>query len=542
MTNETTTTYGETQVVHIFAIDGYLFHTKLTKINAKLAKQGLDACKVLNVDFTKIPTRLDGEDIVVDGYDYTVQVPFASKKIEGYNLIGAIEDLGKGQRLLSAMALTVDNLPEFPEQARLNELDEMSYSNPDMPREDYRELQQLRVRAQKFFREVLLPLYEAEKVLNATKLETLRSSDLGCIHCNTKRARKSVLVFEREDKTLAMVGRACAKEFFGVDLASALSCANELRDSDNYSNGPRTYSSEGYRREFGLVYWLLKNYGYVSPRVEDSYNTNSRFVPDGTPLHTMRSTKAMCCAIETRINYLAGISPEDFLAASNPIEAERNSFLFELSLAADRSEKARARFISLRELISLGGWDFQTPVTETQYAVCFLRFLLTNSDEVSQALADCTSFWMNLESTEEFMLNCKAIAVAMANKSVGMTSMVILKWMEATREVHKGDFFKPEHTRMFPAAPEPRYLAPMGSGMMDFDVTVMAKRQGGYDEDRWFMLIGRTPENLEVSFFCKQGMFTSAKEGETLQLRGKVKDHKTFNGKFSTSMFFVKER
>ena len=542
MANEQTTTHGETQVVHIFAIDGFLFHSKLTKINAKLAKQGLGACKVLSVDFTKIPTRLDGEDIVVDGYDYTVQVPFASKKIEGYSLIGTIEDLGKGQRLLSAMTLTVSNLPEFPEHERLNELDQMNYTNPDMSREDYRELQQLRVRAQKFFRETILPLHDAEKVLNAAKLETLRTAAMGCIHCNTKRARKSVLVFEREDKTLAMVGRACAKEFFGVDLASALSCANDLKDSDNYGSGPRAFSADGYRRDFGLVYWLLKNYGYVSPKVDDSYNTNSRFVPSGTPLHTMKSTKAMCWAIQDRINYLAGISPEDFLAASNPVEAERKSFLCELAQAAAQSEEARARFTGLRDLVAQDNWDFQTPVTETQYAVCFLRFLITNSDEVSQALADCTNFWMNVESTEEFMLNCKAVAVAMANKSIGMTSMVILKWMEATRDVQKGDYFKPAHTRMFPANPEARYLAPEGSGMMDFDLTVMSKRQGGDDDDRWFMVIGRTAENLEVSFFCKQGMFTSAKEGNTLQLRGKVKEHRQFSGKLTTCMFFVKER
>lgn len=542
MANEIPTTYGETQVVHIHAIDGYLFHTKLTKINAKLVKQGLGACKVLHVDYTKIPTQLDGEEIVVDGYDYTVQVPFASKKIEGFNLIGTIEDLGKGQRFLSAMAVNVSNLPEFPEQARLDELDNINISNPDMSREDYQELQQVRFRAQKFYREVILPLYDAEKELNASKLETLRADDLGCIHCNTKRARKSVLVFEREDKTLAMVGRGCAKEFFGIDLASALSCANDLNSSDNYSSGPHVFSAAGYRRDFGLVYWMLKNYGYVSPKVEDSYSSNSRFVPDGTPLHTMKSTKGMCWAIEDRIKYLAGISPEDFLAATNPDKAERTSFFFELSLAADRNEDVRARFLRMRDLVALKDWDFQTPTTELHYAIIFLRFLITNANEVSQALADCTNYWMNLETTEEFMLNCKAVAVAMANKSIGMTSMVILKWMEATHEVQKGDYFKPEHTRMFPAIPEALYLAPEGSGMMDFDMTVMSKRQGGDDADRWFMLIGRTPENLEVSFFCKQSMFTSAKEGKALKLRGKVKSHKVFNGKFTTSMFFVKER
>ena len=548
---ETPTITGETQIVRVCAIDGGLFHDKLTKINAKLAKQGLGVCKVLSCKATKIEVRYDGEDIAVDGYEYTVQIPFAAKRIEGYRLIGTLEDLGAGQKLISAIVTGVDNAPKFPQEARLNELSNLYMTLPELTREDEREYRALQRAWETFNFTVLHPIWEAAKLENAAKVETLRAADMGCIHCNTKRARKSVLVFERDDKTLAMVGRMCAKEYFGVDLHSALCCANDLRDASY--GAPRSFSAAGYRRDFGIVYWMIKNYGYVSPKVELSYTERSEFVPVGLAMHIQKSTKTMCYEIVRNCYDFSTMTPEDLLRATDPSKEVRDALTVEVLNALEASPKQEAhsftptpeqsRWNSLQGamLLDKAGWDFTTITSADHYAVAYLRFLAAQGEEVSQALTDSTNYWMNVETTESFMLNCRAVAIAQANKSIGMIGMVVLKWMEATQDVVKGTYFKPAHTRLFPAAPADAYLAPMGSGMMDFEMTLMRKQSGEGSFGPWYLMSGRTPENLEVSFFGSASLF-QAKEGESMKLRGKVKEHKTFGENKSTLMFHVKER
>jgi hypothetical protein len=156
---------------------------------------------------------------------------------------------------------------------------------------------------------------------------------------------------------------------------------------------------------------------------------------------------------------------------------------------------------------------------------------------------EAMNFWASYTPTggEDFNANVKAVAMAEANKSIGMTGMVVLKWMEATTTVEKGDYFKPEHKRAFPKLPEARFLAPEGGKMMDFSMTVMSRASGDNDFGGWYLVTGRTDENLEVTFFCKRDLFNAMTEGNKFNLRGKVKGHKNREGVLSTSMFFVKE-
>ena len=314
MTIETPTITGESQIIHVSAIRADLFYEKLHKTNNKLAKQGLGQAKVLRHEMIDAIILVDGDETSAKVNYYTVEIPFCSKQIEGYTLVGTIEDLGADQRLMSAIVTGVENAPVFPQAARLEELYQVYMSSNELEDQTaIREYRTLRSAYEKFQRDEIYPVWEAAKATNATKLETLRTSPMGCIHCNTKRARKSVLVFEKTDKSMVMVGRQCAKEYFGVDLNAALQCATDLKEA-SYGQ-PRSFSANGFIRDFGLCYWLIKNFGYVSPKVQISYEDRMEFAPVGLPLHVRKSTKSMAYNIESELSKFTGVSREDLIRA-----------------------------------------------------------------------------------------------------------------------------------------------------------------------------------------------------------------------------------
>ena len=540
MANETPTITGETRVITITTLGGGLLAEKLTKVNRKLAKQGLGQCKVLGCEICKVSVAgEDGEEQMLTGYRYSIQIPFASKKIEGYTLVGTIEDLGKGQSMLSGIAVPGADQPVFPQQARYDELENLVYATEDVSREINAEYQTVLAAYQEFCRTTLAAYYEALKTAANAKLESLRGAKLGCIHCNTTRARKSVLVFERENGELVMVGRSCAKEFFGIDLAAALAVHEDLmgEDTESYRSFNASFSSNTYRRQFAMVYWLVKNFGYVSPKVEDSYN--SEFVPKETLLAVRKSTRTMVYEMERKADHcFCGVSAADFLRATDP-STEVRTALFDEVLAGHADNSQRFYSLDLLKKFHDRGDNFETSQDELGYAVRYFRWLYTHEDKVAQALADCTNFWLGVESTDTFMQNCKAVAVAEVNKSIGMTGMVVLKWLESFSEVQKGAFFVPAHRRMFPKEPAQKYLAPKGE-MVNVTITVTKKMVGGYEDQPWYMVVGRTSENLEVQMFCKKDMFDEAEEGKELKLRAKVKDHKVYKGMFSTQLYYAK--
>ena len=98
MANETPTITGESRVINVYSIYGGAFGEKLKKVNRKLAKQGLGECKVLGCEMVNIPVMVDGEESTVNGYNYTVQIPFVAKKIEGHTLIGTVEVASKTRK------------------------------------------------------------------------------------------------------------------------------------------------------------------------------------------------------------------------------------------------------------------------------------------------------------------------------------------------------------------------------------------------------------------------------------------------------------
>lgn len=538
-------TTGEQTIISVSSWSYGLFEEKLADLNKKLAKWGLGAAVRLTReyrahDLSEITGKDDDKGCIVYRWHMTVQVPVASAGIEGYTLIGKIEDLGNDQRLLSAIVADQSTLPVCP------------YKRDDHYEYATREEE---LAAQKWYFDTFLPAYTALKAENAAKLETLRTAKQTCEHCKTTRRRKAVLVFEKTDGSLAQIGTGCADEYFGVELLRALSGTWDL--IERCGGVPKHFNPEQFREDFAMALHCVTRYGYVSRKVAESYTENSRFVPAGTPAHCKTSTTDMVHEIRNHVgSFWSMLTPEDItLLAGKDVAAiaTRNSELqgkvtSTLTSPEETPEQKEARhyaqvFTEVHVLALETIKNENVPVGFSHYALAYFFAKTTKPENFARAYAEAMNFWAELvpETTDQFTTNVKAIALAEANKSVAMTSMVALKWLEATRSIEKPGFFVPAHRTQFPKDPANTYLGTEGA-MVNVELTVTMKRHGGGDYDEpWFMLKGRTAENVSVSFFCKRTMFMNVQEGESLKVRGKVKKHETYKDQKNTVLYFVKE-
>ena len=541
MTTETIKTTGEAAVIEVSSYSYTLFTEKLAELNKKLAKWGLEQATVISReyrmhDMAAITGYEEDAGSMVYRWHMMVQVPVAHVGIDGYTLVGKLEDLGAGQKIVSAIVSDISKLPTCP-------VERDSYGEYKT-RED-------ELAGQKWFWEVYRPAYAALQAENLAKVETLRAAEPHCIHCKTVRARKSTLVFETTDGSLVQVGSKCAKDYFGVDLQRALSGTWDF--IERCGGTPKHFNPEQFREDFYLCLHLITRYGYVSSKVEESYRVNSRFVPAGILPHQKVSTTNMVYEIRNATeDCWAMLSREDVaLLAGKDVEAMnlRNVELHKAAPAMSDDitpEACTARAYAMTFLgLSLAAAAIlknNGPQTYKEYAAAYFLARNTKPENFVRAYADAMNFWSTLVPAEVggFESNVKAVAMAEANKSVAMTSMVALKWLEATREIEKPGFFVPAHRTQFPKLPADVFLGEIGK-MINVELTVTMRRSGGGDYDQpWFMVKGRTAENVSVSFFCKRSMFEGAQEGTTLKVRGKVKNHEVYQDAKNTVLYFVK--
>lgn len=542
MTTETIKTTGEAAVIEVSSYSYTLFTEKLAELNKKLAKWGLEQATVISReyrmhDMAAITGYEEDAGSMVYRWHMMVQVPVAHVGIDGYTLVGKLEDLGAGQKIVSAIVSDISKLPTCP-------VERNSYGEYKT-REDELE-------GQKWFNTVYLPAYAALQAENLVKVETLRGATMDCIHCHTTRARKATLVFETTEGKLVQVGTKCAKDYFGVDLQRALSGTWDF--IERCGGTPKHFNPEQFREDFYLCLHLITRYGYVSRKVEESYRDNARFVPASVLPHQKLSTTNMVYEVRNHTeSFWSILSREDVALLAGKDVAAMNLRNVELHNAApnlsdDTSPEAcTARTYAMAFLgLSLAAAAIQKnngPETFTDYAAAYFLARATKPENFTKAYADAMNFWSTLVPAEVggFESNVKAVAMAEANKSLAMTSMVALKWLEATREIEKPGFFVPAHRTQFPKLPADVFLGEIGK-MINVELTVTMRRSGGGDYDQpWFMVKGRTAENVSVSFFCKRSLFEGAQEGTTLKVRGKVKNHEVYQDAKNTVLFFVKE-
>lgn len=545
----TMTTQGETLTTTISTYDYSLFTDKIKHLNKQLAKYGLGSAQVLHREMRQIPlSEITGnrdDEGVVSRWFITIEVPVASMKIDGYTFLGVVEDLGKGQRLLSGVVTDRSSLPTDP-------YPEHDYNSDERdPHATERRL---------WWETVYVPAFVALKEANVLKMSPVRHEPMHCVHCQTTRARKQTFAFEKADGQIVQVGTQCAKEYFGIDLAGVLQGTWDLQE--RCGGTPSSFSATRYHKDLFLALYLLKHYGYVSNKVEQSYQDQAQFVPANTPLHVRCSSRTlgqdMGHALDMLWNpELMSATEWDALAADTAkslvdltaeaaqvgneiLAAEEAGDRFHTELSDRRSAIAR-KIEFVGALIRTAGNDDVTTWKAENYALHFASEMVHEADAYREAFTQITNYWANLEvaDTDQFNQNVKAVALAEANKSFAMTAMVVFGWMKATTDMPRAAFFVPAHRRQFPAQPVDAFLAPEGT-MINVEFTVTMKRSGGDDYNPWFKIVGRTAENLEVSLFCKRDMFSVAREGEQMKLRAKVKAHSRYMNRPATELFYAK--
>lgn len=554
MTTQTTQnvmTTGETMVASISCFDYSLFTDKIKHLNKQLAKYGLTPAKVVarelkTYKMSEITGNEDDGCAPVNRWTIQVEIPVATTKIPGHKFVGVVEDLGKGQKIMTGVVTDLSSLPTDP-------YPEHDYNSDEKdPHAAARRQWQL---------SVYYPAFQALRDANTVLLNSLRNEPMKCVHCQTTRARKQTLAFQREDGSLVQVGKDCAKEYFGIDLAGVLQGTWDLQE--RCGGVARGFSTTRYHQDLFLALWLLKNYGYVSAKVEESYKNQEQFVPVGVPLSQKRSSRTMGLEI-IDVLYNLG-NPENNLeqAVWESIKANTEQVLVDATaefatlgddvireLTPSDRDAAYSRRSYLGMVIRVANLYVAAqaaPVKQSHemtfadYAWAYMVDRLENSAAYLEAFTQITNYWVNLQvaDTDSFNQNVKAVAIAEVNKSFAMTAMVVFGWMKATTDMPRAAFFVPAHRRQFPATPAAGYLGAVGS-MIDVEITVTMKREGGDDYNPWFMIKGRTAENFEVSLFCKRDMFASAKEGEELKLRAKVKAHDNYQGKCTTALYYAK--
>jgi DNA-directed RNA polymerase subunit RPC12/RpoP len=98
---------------------------------------------------------------------------------------------------------------------------------------------------------ILHPMAEGAEPL----LEQFRNSDIRCEHCNTARARKKTFVFLKDGKTL-MIGKGCAEEYFGLDIAEILTEYIDYDPTGFSAESEEGWGAGGGRRAFDRQMFL----------------------------------------------------------------------------------------------------------------------------------------------------------------------------------------------------------------------------------------------------------------------------------------------
>lgn len=115
-----------------------------------------------------------------------------------------------------------------------------------------------------------IQIFSNQKDLN---LLNYRNVEFRCDHCHTNHIRKTVHLFKHQDGREYLLGSACVKEYFGLNIFQNLnkildgySQINDLTEDINEFFGCCSYSRSYDYKEFArLVYGIIKNEGkYIS--------------------------------------------------------------------------------------------------------------------------------------------------------------------------------------------------------------------------------------------------------------------------------------
>lgn len=102
----------------------------------------------------------------------------------------------------------------------------------------------------------------------APQLEQYRNQANRCDHCKTLRSRKNVFVFLKDNQPL-MIGKSCAKEYFGLDIAESLNewiCLEDEKDYNSDESGSRGRSIFDQSFYLACVLFLIKKQGFRSAK------------------------------------------------------------------------------------------------------------------------------------------------------------------------------------------------------------------------------------------------------------------------------------
>jgi hypothetical protein len=205
----------------IEVVDLQRFYKKLQTFSNKLVKRGLPHIQIVEkVDDTKVleasvnpNTKEETPRLVIPFVRITLELPIELLKVEKCTLLGYAESTSNGSLILHSTS---------------------AYSEQ--------------------------------------RMASLRGEKLRCSHCETIRNRNSTFIYEREDGELLFVGKSCAKEYFGMDLAASLTQFIDLPDETRDEEGMRFRSAFFLRRsEFlaAALFWI-KRRGYAPSRFNES--------------------------------------------------------------------------------------------------------------------------------------------------------------------------------------------------------------------------------------------------------------------------------
>lgn len=122
-------------------------------------------------------------------------------------------------------------------------------------------------------------------------------SDFRCDHCNTKHHRTTVHIFKHDiDNTEIMLGTACSKEYFGIDvytqLNKILSSFSQYSDFQEEIDSCKGFGRTGIDKRYftKLVYGIIKSEGrYVSRSSCDEFTINK--VPTSSIANNLMNTQ-----------------------------------------------------------------------------------------------------------------------------------------------------------------------------------------------------------------------------------------------------------
>jgi hypothetical protein len=212
-------------------VDCERFGKKLATINRKLAKKGLAQVEVLSSEreIVKVYDDYEKRFRSIPTLKMTLEVSTPVLGVEGtVTMIGTVEDTSAGN-FISSMHVSYEEM-----------------------------------------------------------MQQFRASTLRCDHCGKNKARKSCIAFLHNDKLL-LIGRSCAAEYFGLDIAGSLSqmiLSETNAMSERYG---RTITS--HTRFMAACLFMVRRFGFKPAASDDSTKggawiimaTDPRVLRDMTP-------------------------------------------------------------------------------------------------------------------------------------------------------------------------------------------------------------------------------------------------------------------